>query len=100
MACSSDPISVQHAIDHLYQVAVVNRSAQSPARLKVLAEFCVQELAARGMPGAVTEQDLPGGGRSKNWDVAWPYDGKFRLAISLKSILKNLPARSPIVSTI
>ena len=31
----------------------------------------------------------------KNWDVAWKYDEKYRLAISLKSILQNIPGTVP-----
>jgi hypothetical protein len=88
-------ITVQDAILHLYQAVVLEGKTQSPARLRVLADYCVQELAARGMPGAQTEQNVPGGGRQKSWDVAWPYDGKYRLAISLKSMLKNLPGTVP-----
>jgi hypothetical protein len=88
-------ITVQDAIRHLYQVAVLQGATQSPSRLRVLADYCVQELAVRGMPGVLTEQIVPGGGRQKNWDVAWPYDGKYRLAISLKSMLKNLPGTVP-----
>lgn len=88
-------ITLQQAIDDLYQVAVVRGAAQSPARLKALAQYCVQELALRGLPNAAAEQKLPGGGREKSWDVAWGYDRKFRLAISLKSLLKNLAGTVP-----
>ncbi len=88
-------ISVQDAIDHLHNVAVVQGSATSPDRLRVLADYCVQELELRGIRGAETEQELPGAGRPKKWDVAWCYDEKFRLGISLKSMLKNLPGTVP-----
>lgn len=74
---------------------MVRGAAQSPQRLKGLAEYCVQELGERGLVGAAAEQTLPGGGRTKAWDVAWKYDGKFRLAISLKSLLKNLAGTVP-----
>jgi hypothetical protein len=37
----------------------------------------------------------PVGGRPKSWDVAWEYDGKFRLGVSLKSVLKNLAGTVP-----
>ena len=89
------PLTLQHAIDHLYDVAVRQGKAQSPDRLRILADYCIQELAARGIRGAEREADIPGGGRSKSWDVAWRYDGKYRLALSLKSILKNLPGTVP-----
>jgi hypothetical protein len=76
-------------------VAVEEKKAQSPSRLKVLAEFCVQELRIRGLTDARTEVAIPGAGRAKQWDVAWEYDGKHRLGISLKSLLKNIPGTVP-----
>lgn len=88
-------ITLQDAIDHLYELAVRQGKAQSPARLKVLADYCIQELAARGVTGALSELNVPGGGREKSWDVAWFHQGKYRLAISLKSILKNLAGTVP-----
>ena len=88
-------LTISDAIDGLYDVAITQNKSQSPARLKVLSYYCIEELAARGLHGAVAEQDLPGGGRTKNWDVAWEYEGKYRLAISLKSILKNIPGTVP-----
>ena len=88
-------ISLQDAIDGLYQIAVTQGASQSPARLSCLAAYCVQELEARGLKGAQPEQNIPGGGRTKAWDVGWKYDGKYRLAISLKSMLKNLPGTVP-----
>lgn len=88
-------LTVEEAIRQFYEVAVLNEKSQSGGRLQGLGAYCVQELGARGMAGALPEQELPGGGRQKNWDVAWKYDGKFRLAISLKSILKNLSGTVP-----
>jgi len=88
-------IKLQDAITQLYDVSVVQGKATSTKRLDVLAEFCVQELERRGMSGALTDQDIPGGGRTKNWDVTWNYDAKFRLAISLKSLLKNVAGTVP-----
>ena len=41
------------------------------------------------------EASIPGAGRDKRWDVAWSYDGKYRLGISLKSLLKNLGGTVP-----
>lgn len=89
------PISLQDAIDHLFEVAVRQGKAQSPERLRVLADFCIQELGRRGLSGARRDQVIPGGGRPKAWGVAWQYDGKFRLAVSLKSILRNLSGTVP-----
>ena len=78
-------MNLQDAVDHLYQIAVVEGKATSTKRLDGLAQFCVAELASRGLDGAITETKLPGGGREKSWDVAWSMDDKPRLAISLKS---------------
>lgn len=89
------PLSLQDAIDELYRVAFVEKKSQSPSRLRRLADFCIQELDARGMPGASAEVTIAGVGRRKQWDVAWAYDGKVRLAISLKSLLRNLPGTVP-----
>ncbi len=61
----------------------------------MLADFCVDQLAARGLVGVGKETALPGAGRPKSWDVSWFYDGKVRLAISLKSLLKNLGGTVP-----
>ena len=41
------------------------------------------------------EVTVPGAGREKQWDVAWEYEGKYRLGISLKSLLKNIPGTVP-----
>jgi hypothetical protein len=88
-------ITLQDAINHLYDLAVHKGKTQSPARLKVLADYCIQELDLRGVRGALAEQGIPGGGRPKTWDIAWQHQGKRRLAISLKSILKNLAGTVP-----
>jgi hypothetical protein len=89
------PISLQDAIDHLYTTVVQAGGRTSTSRLAKLAEFSVQELTTRGLTGVSTEQQVPGCGRAKDWDVAWTYDGKVRLAISLKSLLKNLAGTVP-----
>ena len=88
-------ITAQQAVDHLYHVAVTEKKATSTARLDTLAEFCVQELSRRGLLGIEKEASIPGAGREKRWDVAWQYDGKYRLGLSLKSILKNLGGTVP-----
>ncbi len=88
-------ISLQNAVDDLYRVAVSEKKRQSPARLALLADMCVQELAARDIVGAAKELLVPGIGRPKNWDVAWPETGKVRLGISLKSILSNIAGTVP-----
>ena len=82
-------ISVQDAIDDLYRIAVAEDKATSTTRLETLADYCVQELTRRGLQGVEKEASIPGAGRAKKWDVAWSYDGKYRLGIFLKSLLKN-----------
>ena len=88
-------ITAQDAIDDLYRVAVAQRKSTSTSRLDVLADFCVQELTRRGLNNVEKEAAIPGAGRDKKWDVAWRYDGKYRLGISLKSLLKNLGGTVP-----
>lgn len=88
-------ITVQDAVDDLYRIAVTDKKSQSPKRLDVLADFCVQELEKRGLANARKEIEIPGMGRKKKWDVGWEYDGKVRLGITLKSLLKNLPGTVP-----
>lgn len=82
-------ISLQEAIADFYRRAVTENATTSTQRLKLLAAYCVQQLEKRGLMGAEVEVTLPGGGRPKDWDVAWRLHGKYRLAISLKSILRN-----------
>lgn len=88
-------ITAQDAVDDLYRIAVTEDKATSTSRLDVLADFCVQELTRRGLKDVEKEASIPGASREKQWDVAWQYDGKFRLGISLKSILKNLSGTVP-----
>lgn len=88
-------VTAQAAIDHLYRIAVTEGKAASTARLEVLADFCVQELVRRGLSQVEKEAAIPGAGRDKKWDVAWRYDGKYRLGLSLKSLLKNLGGAVP-----
>ena len=88
-------ISAQDAVDDLYRIAVTEEKKTSTSRLQVLADFCVQELTRRGLKDVEKEASIPGAGREKTWDVAWQYDGKYRLGISLKSLLKNLGGTVP-----
>lgn len=88
-------LSLAEAIESLYNIAVVQGKSQSTIRLQRLGEFCVEKLASFGLSGAQREVTIPGGGREKQWDVAWQYHAKHRLAISLKSILRNLPGTVP-----
>ena len=88
-------ITVQEAVDDLYRIAVTEDKATSTSRLDVLADYCVQELTRRGLKGVEKEASIPGAGRGKRWDVAWQYDGKYRLGTSLKSLLRNLGGTVP-----
>ncbi|MCY4488875.1 MAG: hypothetical protein OXF11_17400 [Deltaproteobacteria bacterium] len=88
-------ISLDEAVQDLYRIAVVEGRTTSTLRLQTLADYCVQELERRGLKDVEKEVAIPGAGREKQWDVAWEYDGKFRLGISLKSILKNIPGTVP-----
>ncbi len=88
-------ITAQEAVDDLYRIAVTEESSTSTARLDLLADFCVQEVNRRGLKDVEKEATIPGGGREKKWDVAWQYEGKYRLGISLKSILRNLRGTVP-----
>ena len=76
----------QDAVDSLYRTAVTEDKMTSTTRLDTLAEFCVQELMRRGLREVEREASIPGAGRDKKWDVAWRYDGKYRLGLSLKSL--------------
>lgn len=88
-------ISLQDAVEDLYRIVVIDKKSQSPNRLARLADLCVEALAERGLSGAVKERTVPGVGRSKDWDVAWPGEGKVRLGISLKSLLRNIRGTVP-----
>ncbi len=88
-------ISLQSAVDWLYRIAVTEVKTTSTIRLQSLANFCIQQLAIRGLPDAKAEVQIPGGGRPKQWDVSWSYHQKHRLAISAKSILSNLAGTVP-----
>lgn len=91
----SSVISWRDAVRDLYRIAVTEGKSTSTVRLDSLAEFCVQELNRRGLRDVQKEIEIPGAGRTKKWDVAWEYDGKHRLGISLKSLLKNLGGTVP-----
>ena len=91
----AEMLSLHEAIENLYRIAVLESKPTSTSRLQTLADYCVEQLAARGLAGAETEVRVPGAGREKKWDVAWKYGGKIRLGISLKSILRNLGGTVP-----
>lgn len=88
-------VSLEDAVGDLYRIAVVEGKATSTARMQTFSDYCVQELERRGLENVEKEVSIPGAGRDKQWDVAWKYDGKYRLGISLKSILKNISGTVP-----
>lgn len=88
-------ISLQDAVDDLYRIAVVENRRQAPNRLAMLAKMCVEQLHTRGVADAARELSVPGIARSKKWDVGWPSEGRVRLAISLKSLLRNVAGAVP-----
>ena len=87
--------SLQDAVESLYQIKVVEKKPTSTLRLRALADVCIAGLNSRGLAGARAEAKIEGGGRPKDWDVGWAWRGKYRLVISLKSILSNLAGTVP-----
>lgn len=87
--------TLQDAVVDLHRIVVVEGKSQAPNRLSLLADVCVAELAVRGLVGARAEVVIPAGGRDKAWDVGWEWAGKYRLVLSLKSILKNIRGTVP-----
>ena len=79
--------------------AISTRHVKDPQRLAPLADYAKQELGRFGLPGArggdSGELRVAGIGRSKAWDVAFEFAGKFRLLISLKSMWKNISGTVP-----
>ena len=88
-------VTLQDAVSDLYRITVMEEMKQSPKRLDALADYCIERLAGHGLSGAVKELAVPGVGRTKMWDVGWPDDGRARLGISLKSLLKNIAGTVP-----
>ena len=88
-------LTLQDAVSDLYRRACVDKATTSTERLSVLANLCVQELRERGLADSEIDPEIPGFARAKDWDVAWSHNGKARLAISLKSLLKNLSGTVP-----
>ena len=75
------------------------RHKNDSQRLAPLADFCIPALNLFGLPdvkgGSIGELTVDGLGRTKSWDVAYAFSGKFRLLISLKSIWKNASGTIP-----
>jgi hypothetical protein len=79
--------------------AAVKRPPQSPQRLREVADLMVLMLASEGLPnvkgGQTGELSIDGLARRKDWDVAYEFAGKFRLAVSLKSMWNNAAGTVP-----
>lgn len=71
----------------------------STTRLLPLADLVKELFRASGLHnvrgGSGGELCVPGLARVKDWDVAYEFAGKFRLLVSLKSLLKNLSGSIP-----
>lgn len=87
--------SLQDAIEFLHHKVYVEESPTSPIRMDVLAEYVIEELEERGISGWETEISLNAFAREKRWDVVHRVGGKPRVAITLKSILRNLAGTVP-----
>lgn len=78
---------------------IARRQTQDPGRMSPLANYAKEELQRYGLPGVRGgdggELKVKGLARTKAWDVAYEYAGKFRLLISLKSIWKNVSGTVP-----
>lgn len=85
---------LEHAITSL-----LAHPATSTKRLTELADYVKVLLAGGGLPGAQGgsggELQVPGLSRAKDWDVAYDFAGKFRLLVSLKSMLRNISGSVP-----
>lgn len=88
-------VTFREAVSDFYRIAVQEGKRQAPNRLEGLAAYCIERLAEMGLDGAKAEVLVPGLGRVKKWDVAWSHGGRVRLAISLKSILRNQAGTVP-----
>lgn len=91
---TNDMRSLEAAIDSLLALP-----STSTLRLRALADYVIYLLNRSGLPGATGgsagELSVPGLARTKNWDIAYDYAGKFRLLVSLKSMLKNISGTVP-----
>jgi hypothetical protein len=79
--------------------SLLSLPSTSPLRLQALADYVIELLIDSGLPsasgGSERELKVPGLARTKNWDVAYEFAGKFRLLVSLKSMLKNIAGTVP-----
>ena len=88
-------LTLSEAVEDLYRVAVEEGRTQAANRMQSFGDLCVQELDVRSVNGVKKEVRIPGIGRAKKWDVAWSNAGNVRMAISLKSMLRNTGGSAP-----
>jgi len=88
--------------DNSLEEAIASLLSQPPTstkRLQALADYLKKLFEDEGLPyvkgGSGGELQVPGLSRVKNWDVAYEFAGKFRLLVSLKSMLKNISGSVP-----
>ena len=78
---------------------LLSHSPTSTKRLNALADYLKELFEYEGLPnvkgGSGGELQVPGLSRTKNWDLAYEFAGKFRLLLSLKSMLKNISGSVP-----
>ena len=86
--------TLEDAIDSL-----LSKAPTSTNRLKLLADYLRSLLENAGLQdvqgGSGRELRVPGLARTKDWDIAYEFAGKFRLLISLKSMLGNISGSVP-----
>ena len=79
--------------------SLLSHPPTSTKRLSALADYLKELFEYEGLPnvkgGSGGELQVPGLSRTKNWDVAYEFAGKFRLLVSLKSMLKNISGSVP-----
>jgi hypothetical protein len=79
--------------------SLLRHPATSTKRLTALADQVKGLLAEHGLDGvrggSGGELKVPGLSRTKDWDIAYDFAGKFRLLVSLKSMLKNVGGSVP-----
>lgn len=79
--------------------SLLGHAKTSTKRLNQLADLIKEMIEEAGLPGARGgsggELQVTGLSRVKDWDVAYEFAGKFRLLVSLKSMLKNFSGSVP-----
>jgi hypothetical protein len=74
-----------------------SRPVQAANRMVALQRLIAKALFDRGLHQGefVLEKAVPGKHRTKNWDVVYSYRGRVHLAVSCKSIMRNVAGTVP-----